>query len=225
MSRRVPDLSVYLVTDPHACRPRGVVETVRQAVAGGATCVQLRDKQADDAVLVEIGLALKAVLAGSGVPLIVNDRLEVAHAVAADGLHIGQGDGDPAAARAALGPRAILGVSIEQPGQLAAVDPAIVDYVGASPVYATATKPDHAPPLGLAGLAEICAASPVPVVAIGGLGLADVAGVLGAGAVGLAVVTAICAAADPTAAAAAFARAIGSHRAATAANTATEMPR
>ncbi|MCA8931734.1 MAG: thiamine phosphate synthase, partial [Rhodospirillaceae bacterium] len=131
MSRRLPDLSVYLVTDPQACRRRGVAETVRLAVVGGVTCVQVRDKQASDTALVDIARSAKAALAGSGVPLIVNDRLAVAQAVAADGLHLGQGDGDPAAARAALGPRAILGLSIDHPGQLAAVDPRVVDYVGA----------------------------------------------------------------------------------------------
>ena len=201
MTRPPFDPSVYLVTDPDLCAGRGVVETVRRAVAGGATLVQLRDKQADDATLIQAGRAIKAALDGSGVPLIVNDRLDVARAIGADGLHLGQNDGDPAAVRAALPATALLGLSIEHADQARGIDPTVIDYVGAGPVRATATKPGHAPPIGWAGLARICARSPVPVVAIGGLTVADAGAALAAGAAGLAVVSAICAAADPTAAA------------------------
>ncbi|WP_101067957.1 thiamine phosphate synthase [Roseovarius salinarum] len=190
---------VYFVTDPQA--PRPVTEQAMAAARGGARVVQLRDKHADDATLTRTAQALKAALAPLGVALVVNDRIRVARAAAADGLHIGQSDGDPAAARAAIGPDTMLGLSIETAGQLDAVPPGTVDYLGVGPVRATATKPDHATPLGFDGLADIVARAPCPCVAIGGLGPGDAAAVRGAGAAGLAVVSAIARAADPEAAA------------------------
>ncbi len=103
------DLSLYLVTDPRLCARYGLVETVVAAVRGGVTIVQLRDKQASDGELIDQARQLKAALAGSGVPLIINDRLTVAIESGADGLHLGQSDGDVVAARAAMGEQAILG--------------------------------------------------------------------------------------------------------------------
>lgn len=193
------DLTLYLVTDPSA--PAGVVETAEAAARGGATLVQLRDKDASNAALGARIRDLKARLDPLGAPLILNDRPDIARATSCAGAHIGQSDGAVAAARAALGAEAILGLSIETPAQLDGVDWSAVDYVGAGPVKATSTKPDHAPPIGFDGLAEIRRLCPVPVVAIGGLGAADAAGAKAAGASGLAVVSAICAAADPEAAA------------------------
>lgn len=202
------DLSVYLVTDPGMCATRGLVETVLAAVRGGATVVQLRDKDAGDAELVEQGRALKAALTGSGVPLIVNDRVEVARAVGADGVHVGQSDAAAAAAREALGPNAIVGLSVQTVAHAARVDAAVVDYVGVGPVFATGTKPDHAAPSGFAGLAAVCRVAPVPAVAIGGLGAVHAFQVLATGAMGLAVVSAICAADDPECATRAIAEAL-----------------
>lgn len=198
------DLSLYLVTDPGLCADRGLVDTVVAAVRGGVTLVQLRDKQASTAELIDQARRLKAALAGSGVPLIINDRLEVALAAGADGLHLGQDDGDVAAARAALGERAILGLSVQTHGQLARLDPGPLDYLGLGPVFATPTKHDHARPLGFDGLAALVAASPLPTVAIGGLTAAHAAAVRSAGADGLAVISAICGQPDPEAAARAF---------------------
>lgn len=187
--------SVYFVT------PDGASDAlVLAAVRGGATAVQLRDKRASDADLVARTRRLRAHLAPLGVPLIVNDRLAVALAGGADGLHVGQSDGDPARMRAALGPDAILGLSIETEAQLAAV-PAGIDYLGVGPVRATASKPDHAAPLGLAGLARIVRAAPVPSVAIGGVGAADIPDLKAAGCAGIAIVSAIAGAPDPEAAA------------------------
>jgi thiamine-phosphate pyrophosphorylase len=206
------DLSVYLVTDPAMCARRGLVETVLAAVRGGATVVQLRDKEAPDSVLVEQGRRLKQTLAGTGVPLIVNDRVEVAAAIGADGVHVGQSDTAAERARSVLGPQAFVGLSIQTVEHARAVDPAVVDHVGVGPVFATGTKPDHAEPLGMDGLARVCAASPVPAVAIGGLGLDHVAGVLGAGAHGLALVSALCSVDDPEQAARNFAAAIAMYR-------------
>ena len=192
-----PDLSLYLVLDPGLCAGIGMVETARRAVAGGATMVQLRDKRGGTAALVEAGLALKAALAGTGAWLIVNDDAEAAAWIGADGLHVGQGDMPVAEARARIGPGAILGLSVETPELAAAVDPALVDYIGAGPVFATPTKADHERPVGFAGLAAQVTACPVPAVAIGGLKPGHAAGVFAAGARGLAVVSAICGQPDP----------------------------
>lgn len=207
------DLSLYLVLDPELCAGSGMVAVAREAVAGGATMVQLRDKHASTAELIETGRALKAALAGSGALLVVNDDVEAAVAIGADGLHIGQEDGDPRAARAAIGPDMILGLSVETEALARAVDPAIVDYAGAGPVFATPTKPGHKEPVGFEDLARIVATAPVPAVAIGGLKASHARDVLAAGARGLAVVSAICGQADPRRAAEVIAAAIRDARA------------
>ncbi|PWE31583.1 thiamine phosphate synthase [Pararhodobacter marinus] len=195
------DLSLYLVLDPGLCAGIGMVDTARRAVAGGATMVQLRDKTGGTAAMVETGRALKRALAGSGARLIVNDDVEAAVAIGADGLHIGQGDMAVAEARARIGKAMLLGLSVESPGLAAAVDPALVDYVGAGPVFATPTKQDHKRPVGFDGLAAQVAASPVPAVAIGGLKRQHISQAFAAGAQGIAVVSAICGQPDPQSAA------------------------
>ncbi len=194
------DLSVYFVTDPELCKKRGVVETARAAVQGGATVVQLRDKTASDADLIALGKALVTALHDTPAQLIVNDRLAVAQSIGA-GVHLGQSDLDPSVARQQLGAAAWIGVSVSTACHAAAVDLASVDYVGIGPVFATPTKPDHAQPLGIEGLAALCATTPLPAVAIGGLQAAHAAAVLAAGACGLAVVSAICGADHPSVAA------------------------
>jgi len=151
-------------------------------------------------------------IAGSGAAFIVNDDAEAAVALDADGLHIGQGDMSPAAARARIGPGRLLGLSVETVAQARAVDPARVDHVGAGPVRATATKPGHAAPVGWEGLAALVAAAAVPAVAIGGVTAADAPAAVRAGARGLAVVSAICGAADAEAAARAIRSAVSAAR-------------
>jgi thiamine-phosphate pyrophosphorylase len=198
---RTIDLSLYLVLDPGLCADFGMVETARAAVAGGASVVQLRDKHADTPLMIETGRALKAALSGTGALLIVNDDVEAAVAICADGLHIGQEDMDAPTARARIGDDMILGLSVETEALAAAVDPAIVDYAGIGPVFATSTKADHKEPIGFDGLARLVRACPVPAVAIGGLKAAHVGDVFAAGADGLAVVSAICGTHDPEAAA------------------------
>ncbi len=198
---RTIDLSLYLVLDPGLCAGFGMVETARAAVAGGATIVQLRDKHADTPLMIETGRALKAALSGTGALLIVNDNVEAAVAIGADGLHIGQEDMDAPTARARIGDDMILGLSVETEVLAAGVDPAIVDYAGIGPVFATSTKADHKEPTGFAGLARLVRVCPVPAVAIGGLNAAHVGDVFAAGANGLAVVSAICGTRDPEAAA------------------------
>lgn len=194
------DLTLYLVLDPGLCSQTGLVETALAAARAGATMVQLRDKTASTGELVAAGRALKAALAGTGALLVVNDSVEAAIAIGADGLHIGQEDMSAAAARAMIGPRMILGLSAETEELAAALDPNVVDYAGLGPVFATSSKPDHKPPVGMAGLARLVAACPVPAVAIGGLKAGHAAAVFGAGARGMAVVSAICGKPDPGAA-------------------------
>lgn len=206
------DLSVYLVLDPGLCAGVGMVETARLAVAGGATMVQLRDKDGGTARMVETGRALKAALAGTGARLIVNDDVAAAVEIGADGVHVGQGDMSAAEARARIGPQAILGLTVERPELAAAVDPGMVDYIGAGPVFATPTKLDHKTPVGFDGLAAQIDASPVPAVAIGGLKAHHAGAALGAGARGLAVVSAICGQPDPEAAAREIAAAVATAR-------------
>jgi len=206
------DLGLYLVTDRELCLGRPLPEVVAQAVAGGVNVVQLREKSASTREFVELGRALLALLAPLGVPLIINDRLDVALAVGAQGAHLGQSDMPVAEARAILGPKALIGLSLETMAQLReaeALPPGSVDYYGLSPIFQTPTKTDAGPGWGLAGLgqarAEVDAGSRRPIVAIGGIEPSNAAGVLRCGAGALAVVSAICSAPDPQAASRALA--------------------
>lgn len=198
-------LRLYLVTDPRLCRTAGLENTVRQAVAGGVTMVQLRDKQATTADRIDMARALKNVLSGTNVPLVVNDDVEAAVAADVDGAHIGQGDMSAADARAILGSDRILGLSCESAQAVHAVNPAVVNYLGLGPVFGTATKADHKQPIGFDGLTGLVALSPLPTVAIGGLKARHQRAALESGADGLAVVSAICGQPDATVAARAFA--------------------
>lgn len=206
--RARPDLSVYLVLDPGLCGGvDGMVATARAAASGGAAMVQLRDKDATTEARIETARAIRAALAGTGAALIVNDDIDAALAAGADGLHVGQDDLTASEARARLGAAAILGVSVETEAAARAVDPAIVDYAGAGPVFATTSKTDHKAPVGWDGLARLVAACPVPAVAIGGVKAENAAEARRAGAAGVAVVSAICGQPDPQAAARALAEA------------------
>lgn len=187
---------LHLVTDSALCGERGVLAVVEAAVRGGARVVQLREKTLATRAFVERARALKALLQPMGVPLIVNDRLDVALACGADGVHVGQEDLSPRDMRRWL-PQGLIGLSIERLEQLDAAERLPVDYYGASPVFATATKADAAPALGLDGLRALRARTARPLVAIGGIGEHNAAAVMSAGADALAVVSALCAAADP----------------------------
>lgn len=206
------DLSLYLVLDPGLCRVHDMVETARLAVRGGVSMVQLRDKEAGTAGLIATGRALMAALAESGVPVIINDDVEAAHAIGAHGIHVGQSDMDVRAVRQRVGPDMILGLSAESPGAVARADGDIIDYLGLGPVFATTTKPDHKTPIGLEGLAGLVKASPVPSVAIGGLKSSHVEAVMASGVDGLAVVSAICGQPDPEAAATELSQRLAVHR-------------
>jgi len=197
--RRGFDLSVYLITDS-GLSVFGVLETVRMALAGGATMVQLRDPDAKTRPLVEEARAILALTREAGVPFLVNDRVDVALAVGADGVHVGQSDMLVKDVRALIGPEPIVGLSITSEADLAGSDFTGVDYLGVGPVFATSTKPDAAPPISAGGLEAIAAQTTIPIVAIGGLHAGNAADAITAGASGVAVVSAICAAPDPEAA-------------------------
>lgn len=190
------------ITDADA--PLPIPEQAERAARGGAQWVQLRHKTLDDAGFAELARTLRTRLDPLGVQLILNDRIEVARALGSFGLHVGQSDGDPAAIRARIGPDPVLGLSVEDPAQLGPLRAEYVTYLGVGPVRATASKADHAKPLGFDGLAEITAASPLPCMAIGGLAVADIPDIRRAGCVSVAVVSAISRATDPKAAAQAF---------------------
>ena len=193
----LPDWRLYLVTDRGLARGRSIAWVVEAAVRGGVTAVQLREKSCSTRDFVRLGRELKSLLAAHQVPLIVNDRVDLALEIGADGVHIGQHDMDPRRARSLLGPDAIIGLSIETIEQARAAASLDVDYLGVGPVFATATKTDAAPPLGLAALAEIRAITRHAIVAIGGIGLENARQTIVSGADGVAVVSAICAAGDP----------------------------
>lgn len=194
---RAFDPTLYLVIGPDDTLGRDPVWVVERAIAGGVTMVQLRWKHAAPQALLELAQRMHRVTSRHGVPLLINDDVEVAARANVEGVHVGQGDLAPQAARARIGSDAIVGLSIASEAQLATLDPGLVDYAGVGPVTATATKPDHAAPLGVLGFAALRARLSVPVVAIGGVGLANARELRTAGADGLAVVSALCTASDP----------------------------
>ena len=203
-----PDFSVYVVTDRSLSRGRSTVDVVREAVAGGATCVQLREKRASTREFLEEARAVQAVLREQNVPLLINDRVDIALAAGAAGVHLGQQDMPIAEARKWGPPSWIIGISAESIEDAIRAEKEGADYIGVSPVFSTPTKTDTAVPLGLEGLRAIRAAVRIPLVAIGGIQLRNAREVIRAGADGLAVVSAIVSADSPREAAAALRREI-----------------
>ena len=198
------DYSLYLVTDRRLSLGRSTVEVVAAAVSGGVTCVQLREKHCSTREFLDEARRVRELLVGTGVPLIINDRLDVALAVAADGVHLGQNDMHISDARRLVGERLVIGISAESVADAIRAEAEGADYIGVSPVFTTPTKMDTAPPLGLEGLREIRRAVSLPLVAIGSIRHDNAAEVLRAGADGLAVVSAIVSAPCPRTAAAAL---------------------
>jgi thiamine-phosphate pyrophosphorylase len=188
---------LYFVTDRALCGGKELADVVLQAIRGGAACVQLREKDVSTRFFVEEARRIKALMAPFRVPLIINDRLDVALAVGAEGVHVGQDDMPYDLARKLMGPRAIIGLSVETWEDVERAEALDVDYLGVSPVFATPTKTDTKGPWGLEGLARIRAASRHPLVGIGGLNAANAEAAVLAGADGVAVVSAICASPDP----------------------------
>lgn len=206
--RRTVDWRLYLVTDRGLALGRPLEEIVRLAVAGGVTAVQLREKAASTSEFVELARRVKDALAPHGVPLIINDRVDVALAVDADGVHVGQQDMPVAEVRRLIGPDRLLGLSVETVAQAQAAEAWDIDYLGVSPIFPTPTKTDTCAAWGLDGLRMLRGLTRRPLVAIGGLNVSNAAEVVAAGADGLAVVSALCSATDPRAAAQALRRII-----------------
>ena len=187
-------LKLYLVTDRELSLGRSLEEVVSEAVQGGVTVVQLREKDASTGEFIELARRLMTLLKPLDIPLIINDRVDVALAVDADGVHIGQSDMSYEDARRLLGPDKIIGLSVESFEDIEAANALDVDYIGISPVYGTPTKTDTAEPFGLDGLRKAVQMSVHPTVAIGGMNASTIAEVMAAGTDGVAVVSAICSA-------------------------------
>lgn len=207
---------LYLVTDRGLCGAKPLDDVVLQAVRGGAVCVQLREKELSTRAFIAEALRIKALLAPFRVPLIINDRLDVALAVGAAGVHVGQEDMPYATARRLLGEGALIGLSVETWEEVEEAQALDVAYLGVSPIFATPTKRDTRGAWGLEGLARIRAFSRHPLVAIGGLHGGNAAAAVAAGADAVAVVSAICAAPDPYGAARELSAIIATARAKTA---------
>ena len=190
-------LRLYLVTNQASLGRHTLQDVVQAAVQGGVSCVQLREKSLSSRDFFAQAQALMALLRPLGVPLIINDRIDIALACGAQGVHLGQSDLPVAAARALLPPAVFIGWSVETMDQVAQSAQLPVDYLGVSPVFATPTKTDTALPWGLKGLQDIRAQTALPLVAIGGIHAGNAAQVLAAGADSLAVVSAICSAEEP----------------------------
>lgn len=201
MSVRPFDPRLYLVTDSALAAVRPLEDLVAAAIAGGVTLVQVREKHATTRDFVECTRAIRRRAAAAGVPVIVNDRLDVALATGADGLHVGVDDLAVADARRLLGPTAIIGATVSDPRGARQAREGGADYVACNAAFGTATKTDTGPPIGLAGLRELVAAVDLPVVAIGGIHVGNAAAVLATGVAGVAVVSAIVSSNDPQAAA------------------------
>lgn len=193
---------LYLVTDRSLTLGRSLKKVVARAVQGGVSIVQLREKEATTRSFVETALQLKALLDPCSVPLLINDRVDVALAVGAAGVHLGQEDLPYPLARRLLGPQAIIGLSVETEGQVLAAEAYDVDYLGVSPIFPTPTKKDTRGSWGLNGLTRVRQLSRHPLVAIGGLNIINAGAAISAGADSIAVVSAICSAEDPREAAA-----------------------
>jgi len=185
------DLSLYLVTDRGLSKGRSQEYIVEEAVKGGATVVQLREKDISSREFYKLGKSLMSLLKPMGIPLIINDRLDIALAVDADGLHIGQSDLPYDVARKLLGKEKIIGLSVETIEQAREANMLDVNYIGLSPVFSTNTKLDINKPLELSGVKEITSFTKHKTVAIGGINSTNAKSVIASGADGIAVVSAI----------------------------------
>jgi thiamine-phosphate pyrophosphorylase len=205
------DLSVYFVADPHVCAGRDLADIVRAAADGGVTMVQLRNKIDPSAHILRQAQNLLAILKPRGIPLIINDHVEIARLCDADGVHVGQDDVSPEEARKILGADKIIGVTAFTKKHFKNIDPAIVDYAGTGPFYKTLTKPDKRI-LGMESFRELVRISPVPVIGIGGIGPDNAADVIHAGAAGVAMMRSVSESPDPAAAARAFTESVRAAR-------------
>ena len=199
--RPAVDWGLYLVTGRDFCLGRPVERVIEAAARGGVTAVQLREKNCTTREFVALGRRVKKLLAPLGLPLFINDRSDVALAVAAEGLHIGQSDMPCPDARRLMGDDALIGLSVDTPEQALAAEELDVDYLGVGPVFPTQTKKDTSPELGPEGLRALRGRSRHVLIGIGGLDALNSGEAIAAGADGIAVVSAICSADDVEAAA------------------------
>ena len=207
------DLRCYAIVDPEVSGGHELPDLCRMLVAGGATLVQLRDKLSDTRVMIERARAVKAAL--GTVPLLINDRVDVALAIGCAGVHIGWDDMAPADARRLLGPGAVIGLTINSPRRADATDLDLIDYAGIGGVYGTTSKTTGNTPIGLAGLARVIEAlhrrkPGFLTCGIAGITAANAAPVIAAGADGVSVISALSMASDPKAAAAELLAAVDS---------------
>ena len=204
-SRGKVDPSLYVVLDPNLCGGRPLEKVALAAAMGGATLFQLRDKDGSTRNLVESAERIQKALAPRGVPLLINDRVDVALASGAEGVHIGQEDLSPSDARRLLGEEAIIGLTIRSMREAVAAPLDLLDYASIGGVFPTQSKDNPAGPIGVEGLREIAAyfaaTGDLPLCAISGITLDNIASVIEAGVQGVALISAVCAAPDPAAAA------------------------
>lgn len=191
------DLRLYLVTDDSITDDAKLLGIVESALKGGVTLVQYRDKKTSAAKMYQRAKLLKSLTGHYNVPLLINDRLDIALAVNAEGLHIGQSDLPYSVARKILGPKSIIGLSVENLEQAKIAEGLDVDYIGVSPIYKTPTKTDTENPFGLDGLKAVHQISRHPLVAIGGIKLNNATDVIKAGATGLAIVSGLSTSPNP----------------------------
>lgn len=205
------DLALYLCTDRALSLGRPLLEAVEAAIRGGVTMVQLREKEASSGEFFALAKELLALTRPLGVPLIINDRLDIALAAGADGLHIGQSDLPLREARRITGKDFIIGVSAATQEEALEAERDGADYIGAGAVFPTGSKADVSAVIGIGGLGAICAAVKIPVVGIGGIGPGNARAVMEAGAAGAAVISAILSQPDIREAAAALRRCVDYH--------------
>ncbi len=191
------DWSVYVITDRRAAGDRPITLVMKAAIAGGASAVQMRDKGATTHEMIALGRALHEVTREAGVPLIINDRLDIALALDAEGVHVGQDDMPAPMARRLLGPHRILGVSAGTVEEARRAERDGATYLGVGDVYGTPSKADAGTPVGIEGLREITRAVSIPVVGIGGITVDNAAAVIEAGAAGVAVISTVVGAPEP----------------------------
>lgn len=194
------DLRVYVITSDVLELDRTHEQVAEAAVRGGATVIQFRDKAMADREFAETAKLLVKLSRASGVPLIINDRIEIAIAVGAAGVHIGQNDGDARTVRRALPPGMILGVSATNYREAVALDATDIDYLGVGPIFPTLSKDDATTAIGMEELARICRDVAKPAVAIGGINKSNLRDIINAGAAGAAVISAVTRARDMSAA-------------------------
>lgn len=213
MPRQDIDYTLYLATDRRFLRGRPLEEVVAEAVAGGVTMVQLREKELTAGETYALGRRLLQATRAARIPLIVNDRLDLMLALGADGVHLGRSDLPLAEARRILGPGKILGYSANRPEHLEQALAAGADYAGIGPVFSTGTKTDTAPAIGLDGVRQLTSlGGTFPCIGIGGIGADTCGAVVAAGAAGVCVISAILGAPEPGMAARQFRQAIGQAR-------------